>query len=155
MLKTDRFFEQLISQYGRLPQMDKGNSNILADYKHVRENPLCGDQVAVFLGGKDDQQRRYLSVDVQGCIICRASGKIMEECMAQTHDDEWPVCLSVTIESFNGVAHREQPEVCGSDSLKALFWLRRYPVRKKCALLPWLALEEALLLSTKEGLALE
>lgn len=108
-------------------------------------NPVCGDRIRVELRvGKDDSHDLEM-VGIQGeaCSICMASASMMtERCSGHSIDDSLK-----SIASFRALL---QGESCGSflsdlsDDLMALEGVKRFPARIKCALLPWMALKDAI-----------
>ena len=102
-------------------------------------NPLCGDSARVFI---DDQHRKIaVKVKSEGCMVCRASANILS---AELHNKDLETLGTVSnfvLGSFKGESRESYPGM--SESIAALMWLRRFPVRKKCALISWRALSEA------------
>lgn len=103
-------------------------------------NPTCGDRVRVAVE-LDGQQIRGLSVESQGCSISIASGSMMAELLPGKSIEE---ARGVTA-AFKSMMHGAplDPDQDLGD-LDALSGVARYPVRVKCALLPWTTLEESL-----------
>lgn len=106
-------------------------------------NPFCGDRVGLKL--KLDQQSRVseINADSEGCSIIQASTSMLSDLLK-----------GKTLEEIAGLAAAFRSMMAGKDippesmtelgELDALQVVRRYPVRIKCALLPWTALEEAM-----------
>jgi nitrogen fixation NifU-like protein len=114
-----------------------------ADVESHELNPFCGDEITLQI--KLDCEGRVESVSSvsQGCSIIQASASMMAELMAgQT--------LAVLKDRSRKFRSMMRGESLSEDDLKelgdlpALQVVRRYPVRIKCALLPWLALEEGI-----------
>jgi nitrogen fixation NifU-like protein len=106
-------------------------------------NPFCGDEVTLRI--KLDGEGRVTAVSSvsQGCSIIQASSSMMAELM-EGRTLEQLTELSRRFRSFmqgDPVGEGEKSEL---GDLEALQVVRRYPVRIKCALLPWLALEEGI-----------
>lgn len=125
-------------------QKEPRNFGTLSDATLEREgyNPVCGDRVFLQVKlEKGDQEARVGEIRFrgEGCSICMASASMMTE-EVEGH----PVSqVSQQIESFrqamqgNGEITKD-PE----SDLAALSGVRRFPVRIKCALLPWVTLKE-------------
>lgn len=104
-------------------------------------NPLCGDQVRLTLhteNGLIDQ----IAFDGQGCAISTASASLMTEAVK-----------GKTIAQAEAIFREFQTMVTSPDStdehgdlgeMVALAGVRDYPVRIKCATLPWHTLHAAL-----------
>ena len=126
---------------------------ILDHYKHPRNckniegvsekghNASCGDRVEV-IAKVEEGKLKDLSVCTKGCAICTASGSIMSEKVKDMSIEE----VERFIERVKKYLKGELPEEEFEDifELKALSGVRRLPVRIKCALLPWITLENTL-----------
>lgn len=114
------------------------------DGKQEGFNPMCGDRVVVEvkldkLGS--EKKIKDIRFTGEGCSICLASASIMTEEVSGKSSQE----VSGIIDNFRGLmtgAH--SPESLKSEELKALSGVRRFPVRIKCALLPWITLRDAM-----------
>ena len=113
-------------------------------------NPLCGDEVTVQLNFEDGTVSQ-VSVRGHGCSISQSSGSMMGEAIkglsrAKVVDLASRFQTMLTSEEATGQdAPVEEPEpgsVMGE--LDALQGVRRYPVRIKCASLPWTTLVQAI-----------
>lgn len=103
-------------------------------------NPLCGDEVTVELAF-DQSKVDEVSVRGHGCSISQSSGSMMSEAVKGLDRS----AIALLAERFRHSLLSEEPngELKLGD-LDALRGVRKYPVRVKCALLPWTTLEEAL-----------
>ncbi len=112
------------------------------------DNPLCGDEVMVELRLEGD---RVVEVGVsgQGCSISQASASMMGEAI-EGKDRKEIEELMRRLKALLAIEGRAEelvdPERPGSvlGDLEALQGVRKFPVRIKCADLPWTTLEEAL-----------
>lgn len=106
---------------------------------HVK-NPTCGDEVTLQLRMRDGRiiQVRFAG---HGCVISQASASMMTE-MAQ----------GKTLPEVEALADRFKDMLRGSaeagtdrslGELRALSGVARFPLRVRCALLAWNALDEA------------
>ena len=106
-------------------------------------NPFCGDEVTLQIKLDDCGRVAAVSSVSQGCSIIQASASMMADVMPGRSLHE----LSELSRAFrammqgNSPASEALPEM---GELPALQVVRQYPVRIKCALLPWLALEEGI-----------
>jgi nitrogen fixation NifU-like protein len=110
-------------------------------------NPLCGDEVSLDLKIEDG---RVVAVAVtgQGCSISQASASMMAESILGKTEAEieelsgrFRAMMDID-EGDPGIDESRPGEVLGD--LEALQGVRRFPVRIKCAALPWTTLQEAL-----------
>lgn len=105
-------------------------------------NPTCGDEItlrAVVDGSTVDG----ISWEGQGCSISMASASVLAEMMAGMDRDE----VGALVEDFRTLMRSRgsvepDEEVLGDAA--AFAGVARYPARVKCAMLAWVALEEAL-----------
>lgn len=111
-------------------------------------NPLCGDEVTVELDLEGDTVAD-ISVRGQGCSISQSSASMMSEAVRGKTRRE----IEELTERFHKMMTAEEGNGAGLDpsrpgavlgDLEALQGVRRYPVRIKCASLPWTTLEQAL-----------
>lgn len=103
-------------------------------------NPLCGDEVTVELTFGGDAVEG-VSVRGQGCSISQSSGSMMGEAIKGRDRKAVAVLSRRFQESLTSEDLNSESEF---GELAALQGVRRYPVRVKCALLPWTTLDEAL-----------
>lgn len=111
-------------------------------------NPLCGDEVTVELAF-DGDRLTDISVRGQGCSISQSSASMMSEAVRGKSREEiaelarrFNAMMTAEDESESGIDPQRPGAVLGD--LEALQGVRRYPVRIKCASLPWTTLEQAL-----------
>jgi nitrogen fixation protein NifU and related proteins len=111
-------------------------------------NPLCGDEVTVELTFDGDRVSD-VAVTGQGCSISQSSASMMSEVITGKTRAE----IAEVAERFHQMMTSEDEAAAGLDperpgavlgDLEALQGVRRYPVRIKCASLPWTTLEQAL-----------
>jgi nitrogen fixation NifU-like protein len=103
-------------------------------------NPLCGDEIELSLK-LDGERLTELGFAGRGCSISQASASMMTESV-KGHTIAESQALA---ETFKGVmtGGGEPDGLADNEELLALQGVKRYPVRVKCALLPWTALLEA------------
>lgn len=110
-------------------------------------NPLCGDEVTVELKFDGDAVSG-VSVRGHGCSISQSSGSMMSEAIRGL-DRQAVADLSARFQAMLTGSENSpalDPENPGKvfGELEALQGVRRYPVRIKCASLPWTTLTQAL-----------
>ncbi|HEY5622080.1 MAG TPA: SUF system NifU family Fe-S cluster assembly protein [Pontiella sp.] len=104
-------------------------------------NPLCGDQIDVYLriqdGVIDD-----ISFDGQGCAICTSSASMMTTALKGMSEADAEALFS----SFHHALTEDKPypEDVPLGKLEVLKGVKDYPVRVKCATLAWHTFDAAL-----------
>jgi nitrogen fixation NifU-like protein len=114
-------------------------------------NPLCGDEVVVYLDVDDDGNVKELKIAGQGCSISQSSasmmsaavnGKTVEEARELTR--AFKTMMSIHEQEIGGAeAEDDGPDVNLGD-LAALRGVVKFPVRIKCATLSWNTLTQGL-----------
>jgi nitrogen fixation NifU-like protein len=101
-------------------------------------NPFCGDRVDLQIQLAEDGRVREVCALSEGCSIIQASASMMSNALRGRSLEE----IDDLGQRFHSMmrAGRESPPN-GFGELDALAVVREYPVRIKCALLPWTALE--------------
>jgi nitrogen fixation NifU-like protein len=140
MSELDDLYQEIILDHNRRPR----NFGKLEDSTHQAEghNPLCGDEITVFLK-LDGDRISGIAFDGQGCAISKASASLMTARLKGR-----------SLKEVRGVISDVSALLTGPDEgtidleklgdLAALQGVRKYAVRVKCATLPWHALEAAL-----------
>jgi nitrogen fixation NifU-like protein len=103
-------------------------------------NPLCGDEVTIELDF-DHQRIAAISVRGHGCSISQSSASMMSEAIKGLNRQEITSLASRFQEMLTSASENGE---FGLGDLEALQGVRRYPVRIKCALLPWSTLVDVL-----------
>jgi nitrogen fixation protein NifU and related proteins len=109
-------------------------------------NPLCGDEVTVELS-LENGTIAAVSVRGQGCSISQSSASMMGHAIKGKTTAEVMNLIErfkTMMVSENGVTLDPEHPGATLGDLEALAGVRKYPVRIKCANLPWTTLEEAL-----------
>ncbi len=106
-------------------------------------NPLCGDELTLYLQ-VEDSKIKDIKLTAKGCSINTASGSMMTDAVLGQSIAE----AQKIIDSFKHMMleSREKdvslPE--NMEELEALQGVKKYPVRIKCAILPWNTLTQAI-----------
>lgn len=106
-------------------------------------NPLCGDQLTLYLEVDDDDRIADVRFEGQGCAISTASASLMTEFVKGRPLAE----VLDTFERFHALVTRpatEEVEEEGLGKLAVFAGVREYPARVKCATLSWHTLQSAL-----------
>jgi len=135
-LYGDRILEHYRNPHNRGPVAEP-------DLEAHEFNPFCGDRVDLFLKLDGQNQVSAINADSDGCSIIQASTSMLSDLLKGKTLEEI-AGLSSTFRSMMTGKDVPPEALAGLGELEALQVVRRYPVRIKCALLPWTALEEAL-----------
>ena len=104
-------------------------------------NPLCGDQITLYLKVVDDvvQDVGFQGV---GCAISRASASMMTQSIKGKSVDE----AHGIFDAFHSmITHPdEEPDYDTLGDLETLAGVNEYPTRIKCAVLAWHTMRSAL-----------
>ncbi|HID75612.1 MAG TPA: SUF system NifU family Fe-S cluster assembly protein [Planctomycetaceae bacterium] len=132
-------YQQVILDHQRSPRNFHGLPD--ADRVSTGYNPLCGDRVTVYVRF-EGQRLAEASFQGTGCAICMASASMMTEQIQGRPVDE-----------VEDLFHRFQDLVTAGDLLSAdlgrlgklavFAGVRQFPMRVKCATLPWHTLRAA------------
>ena len=125
-------YQDVILQHARSP-LGYAEDLALAQ-KVIETNPLCGDEVTV-MGRLTPQDRLEIAFHCRACMVCKASASIMVGALSGQTKAQAQAIISKFCQAFSDF-EEEVPKLM-SDSLEALFDLRRFPTRLKCVLLPW------------------
>lgn len=106
-------------------------------------NPLCGDELVLYLEVKDGIVDG-ITIKSRGCSINTASGSMMTEAVKGQPLERVNDMIS-TFKDMMLNKSDDTPELPEEfEDLEALQGVKKYPVRIKCALLPWNTLIEGL-----------
>ncbi len=104
-------------------------------------NPLCGDEIILGVKLHDDTIDE-IAFSGRGCSISQASASMMTDGVKGHEIDEVRVLLAGFREMMTGSGSTDG--LGENEDMEALQGVKKFPVRVKCALLPWTALEEAI-----------
>lgn len=105
-------------------------------------NPLCGDRITVY-AQVDGDTIKDLSFEGSGCAICMASASLMTDELSGRNIDT-AEALYVRFHDLVTGESAKAPDLDVLGKLAVFLGVREFPVRVKCATLPWHALRAAL-----------
>ena len=105
-------------------------------------NPLCGDRVTVYALVEDDVIQD-VHFDGTGCAICMASTSVMTDAIKGMSVSEMEALFGRFHTLVTGPPD-ETPDTEGLGKLAVFYGVREFPVRVKCATLPWHTLKAAI-----------
>jgi nitrogen fixation NifU-like protein len=131
-------YQEVILDHNRQPR----NFGPLPEANRSAEgsNPLCGDQVKVFLKLAGDRVEG-ITFEGAGCAISTASASLMTEALAGKTVAE-ARALFDQFHQLLTVGEAGDPETLGK--LAVFSGVREFPMRVKCATLAWHTLKAAL-----------
>jgi nitrogen fixation NifU-like protein len=137
----DELYRQVIMDHQRRPRNfgDVPGANRSAE----GYNPLCGDRIHVALEVGDDNRIARIGFTGSGCAICTASASMMTEGLQGLPTEE----ARRIGDAFHAlVTGKESPEGAEERLGKLVVFagVREFPVRVKCATLPWHTFRAAL-----------
>tara|TARA_Y100001970_G_scaffold101988_1_gene128139 strand:- start:4522 stop:4998 length:477 start_codon:yes stop_codon:yes gene_type:complete len=148
MASLDDLYKEIILDHYRSPR----NKGELEPPAHRCEgfNPLCGDEVIVFVS-LIDQKIQDIKIGGQGCSISQASASMMTEIIKGKSISE----AEGIIHAFKEMMEIYESELSGEETdgtsssvdlgdLEALQGVVKYPVRIKCATLAWNTLTQSI-----------
>ncbi len=107
-------------------------------------NPFCGDLIDLQLRLDGDGVVDGVFANSEGCSIIQASASMMSEAIKGKTVAEMDALSGLFRSFLRSQPGEDEQSVASLGELCALGVVRQYPVRVKCALLPWTALEEAI-----------
>mgnify|MGYP000694632574 FL=1 len=141
MSLSDELYRETILDHYHHPRHRGKIDNATCSVEGI--NPLCGDELTLYLDVQDDQIKD-IKLTAKGCSINTASGSMMSESVLGKSTKE----ANAMIDSFKQMMLESLskdialPE--SMEDLEALQGVKKYPVRIKCALLPWNTLQQAI-----------
>ncbi len=134
--ELEELYQSIILDHTRRPQNFRAMPLASAHADGV--NPMCGDQLTVWLKLNGDVVED-ISFQGSGCAISKASASLMTQSVKGKTRDE----VVRLFDSFHGLVtgHGGGEEL---GTLKAFSGVSRFPLRVKCATLAWHAMRSAL-----------
>ena len=143
-------YQDIILEHGKSPR----NFGKCAKHNHEAKghNPLCGDQVKIYLRLNKEKTVEQLTFEGSGCAISIASTSIMTELVK---GKSFSVAKSIIDEFLNMIKNGSKiktKELTEDQKTKimSLSGVKQYPMRVKCATLAWHTLTSAINNSQEE-----
>jgi nitrogen fixation NifU-like protein len=138
-MSLDDLYREVILDHYRTPRnkrhIDAGGIDV------HRNNPLCGDDITVHVVVDDNGVATDVAFEGQGCSISQASASMLTEQIRGKKVDE---IEDLVLNFRKMMAGDEGPGEEELGDLVALKGVVKYPVRIKCAVLAWDALQEGI-----------
>ena len=152
-------YREIILDHYRSPR-NRGELEVPPAVRADGFNPLCGDEIIVYLDVDDEGVITDLAIGGQGCSISQSSASMMSAAVKGRTVDEARTLIS----AFKGLMSIHETDIGGDGSeaemgielsvdntddvslgdLEALRGVVKFPVRIKCATLSWNTLTQAL-----------
>ena len=139
MSSLTELYQNVILEHNRSPR----NYRVMDDADRQAEgnNPLCGDQLTVWLK-LDGDVISDVTFQGLGCAISRASASLMTAAVKGKSRREAEELFDRFHRLVTGKPESDEPETLGK--LAVFSGVSEYPTRVKCASLPWHTLKAAL-----------
>ncbi|HZJ52140.1 MAG TPA: SUF system NifU family Fe-S cluster assembly protein [Actinomycetota bacterium] len=137
-MSLDELYKEVILDHYRTPR-NRGRLDP-HDVKLERNNPLCGDELELYLKF-DGEDLEGIAFEGKGCSISMASASMMTE-KVKGLDVKQARAVAESIKRM--MAGEEPGDINELGDLVSLKGVVKYPVRIKCALLGWNTLLEGL-----------
>ncbi len=140
MSELSDLYQEVILDHNKNPRNYREIEN--ADRAADGHNPLCGDQLTVFIDMEDDRVKDVSFVG-SGCAISKASASMMTQTVKGKTREE----AEVLFDEFHRMVLGEMDEEAEENHLgrlKIFAGVREFPARVKCASLSWHTMNAAL-----------
>lgn len=140
MSELSELYQQVILDHNKKPR----NFRKLEAANHTAEgfNPLCGDHLTIYLKLEEDAVKD-ISFEGSGCAISKAAASMMTQAVKGKTKEEAEELFKEFHSMVTGELDEEAPEI-KLGNLKIFSGVREFPVRVKCATLPWHTMHAAL-----------
>ena len=132
-----QLYQDIILEHGKSPR----NFGKCEKYTHQAKghNPLCGDQVHVYLKLNNEKMVENLTFEGSGCAISIASTSIMTELVKGKSIE---TAKKIVTDFLNMIKNTSEIKSNDLDedqkiTIMSLSGVKQYPMRVKCATLAW------------------
>ena len=137
-------YKDIILEHGKSPR------NFGKCEKHTHEakghNPLCGDQVHIYLKLNNNKKVENLTFEGSGCAISMASTSIMTELVKGKSVEVAKKIILSFLDMIKNTSEIKSNDLDEDQKIKimSLSGVKQYPMRVKCATLAWHTLTSAI-----------
>ena len=139
MSEINELYQQVILDHNKKPRNFRKPE--VFNRSAQGHNPLCGDQLTVYLQ-LDNGVISDVAFQGSGCAISKAAASMMTQVLKGKTTDDISRLFSGFHRMVTGDTGDETPDDLGN--LRIFAGVREFPVRVKCATLPWHTLKAAL-----------
>ena len=133
-------YEEVILDHNRNPR-NFGRRPVACNRSAQGHNPLCGDEVEVSMTLREDGVIEDIAFSGEGCAISTASASMMTQALKGRTGAE---AKSLFDAMHAALVKDAPPDLDRIGKLGALLGVKDFPMRVKCATLPWHTMEAAL-----------
>ena len=141
MYDLEDLYQEVVMDHNRRPRNFKKLEN--AQQTAEGFNPLCGDQISLYVNVDDDGVIEDIGFEGTGCAISKATASMMTEAIKGKNVDK----AEEIFEAFRHMLTRKPEEEYDYEllgDLEILQGVSQFPTRIKCATLSWHTLNSAL-----------
>jgi len=140
MSELSELYQQVILDHNKKPR----NFRKLESANHTAEgyNPLCGDQLTIYMNLENDRVTD-VGFEGSGCAISKASASMMTQAVKGKSKEQAETLFKEFHSMVTGELDEENEENA-LGNLRIFAGVREFPVRVKCATLPWHTMHAAL-----------
>ena len=139
-MNLDSLYQEIILDHYKKPLGSGLQDNFSGEAFHV--NTSCGDEVTVRVL-LDGNQILNMTHEGVGCSISRASASVLHALTKEETTETFHVLLDNFVDLMHSQGKVVQDEEVLGDAA-AFAGVSKYPARVKCALLPWMAMKDAI-----------
>ena len=143
-MNLKELYQEIILDHGKNPRNIGKFDNYNKDAKG--HNPLCGDNVHVYLRLNENKKVQDISFEGSGCAISMASASLMTDLVRGKEENE---VKEIITDFLDMIKEKDQlnSNILKEDEktkLMSLSGVKQYPMRVKCATLSWHTLTSAI-----------
>ena len=142
-MNLKELYQEIILDHGKNPRNLRKSENFNKDAKG--HNPLCGDNVHIFLKLDENKKIEDISFEGSGCAISMASASIMTELLSGKNENQTKDIINDFLEMIKKKDNLDSKNLNENEKTKlmSLSGVKQYPMRVKCATLAWHTLTSA------------
>ncbi len=143
-MNLKQLYQDIILEHGKSPRnFGKCNGH---NHEAKGYNPLCGDQVQVYLKLNDNKKVENLTFIGSGCAISMASTSIMTELIKGKSSLSAKNIINAFLNMIKSGSELKTNDLNEDQKIKimSLSGVKQYPMRVKCVTLAWHTLISAI-----------
>ena len=143
-MNLKELYQEIILEHGKNPRNLGKTENFNKDAKG--NNPLCGDNVHIYLKLDEKKKVEDISFEGSGCAISMASASIMTDLVKGKEEKEVKEIINDFLDMIkeNNELKSKNLKADEKTKLMCLSGVKKYPMRVKCATLSWHTLTSAI-----------
>ena len=149
-MNLKELYQEIILEHGKNPRNLGKTDNFNKDAKG--NNPLCGDNVHVYLKLNNQRKVEDISFEGSGCAISMASASIMTDLVKGKDESDIKEIINDFLDMIKNTQEIKSEDLDEDQKTKimSLSGVKQYPMRVKCATLAWHTLSSAMLEKKEE-----